>query len=130
MDRSLCRGRARRRALLALVSRRMARSAQGIGRRRGEPDMSTVIDLSKASERKEVAVSESTALIQVIERAARDPDIDIDKMERLLAMQERIIARDAEARFNAAMTAAQAEMGRISADATNPETHSKYASYA
>ena len=71
----------------------------------------------------------STSLIQVIERAARDSTIDIDKMERLLAMQERIVARDAEAQFNAAMTAAQAEMGRISADATNPQTRSKYASY-
>ncbi|KKL53141.1 hypothetical protein LCGC14_2278360, partial [marine sediment metagenome] len=27
---------------------------------------------------------EATALIQVIERAARDPSVDIDKMERLL----------------------------------------------
>lgn len=78
----------------------------------------------------EPVVSETTAIIQIIERAARDPGIDIEKMERLLVMQERIVARDAEARFNAAMTAAQAEMGRISADATNPETHSKYASYA
>src|SRR6266478_6065982 len=74
--------------------------------------------------------SMATSMIQVIERAARDQTIDIDKMERLLQMQERIVARDAEARFNAAMTAAQSEMGPISADATNPQTHSKYASYA
>lgn len=72
----------------------------------------------------------ATSLLQVIERAARDPSTDIDKMERLLAMQERIVARSAEAEFNQAMTAAQAEMGRISADASNPQTHSKYASYA
>lgn len=78
----------------------------------------------------EPVVSETTAIIQIIERAARDPGIDIEKMERLLVMQERIVARDAEARFNAAMTAAQSEMGPISADATNPQTHSKYASYA
>ncbi len=97
---------------------------------RGAPMNTSVIDMSKAKETREVATSDTAALIQVIERAARDPNIDIDKMERLLAMQERIVARASEAEFNAAMTRAQAEMGRISADATNPETHSKYASYA
>lgn len=71
----------------------------------------------------------ATSLLQVIERAARDPSVDIEKMERLLVMQEKIVARDAEAQFNIAMTAAQAEMRPISADANNPQTRSKYASY-
>lgn len=31
-------------------------------------------------------LAESTAIIQVIERAALNPDVDIDKMERLLQM--------------------------------------------
>lgn len=93
--------------------------------------MNSVIDMSKVNERTEVVPrSESTALISVIERAARDPSIDIDKMERLLAMQEKIFERNAEGAFNVAMTAAQAEMGPISADATNPQTRSMYASYA
>lgn len=69
-------------------------------------------------------------ILQVIERAAANPQVDIDKMERLLQMQERILARSAEQQFAIAMTAAQSEMGRISADASNPQTHSKYASYA
>jgi len=67
--------------------------------------------------------------MQVIERAATNPAVDIDKMERLLQMRERLVARDAEIAFNAAMSEAQAMMGRISADATNPQTRSKYASY-
>src|SRR5690606_2318016 len=54
---------------------------------------------------------------------------DVDKMERLLAMQERIIARNAEADFNVAMTACQAEMRAISTDAENKQTRSKYATY-
>ena len=29
-------------------------------------------------------------LLDVIARAARDPNVDIDKMERLIAMQERV----------------------------------------
>src|SRR6185312_16869960 len=89
---------------------------------------SSVIDISKVSERKELApVSEAAALIQVIERAARDPSIDMDKMERLLAMQERIFARNAEIAFNDAMRAVQAEMPRIQRDANNQQTSSKYA---
>ena len=47
--------------------------------------MNTVIDMSKASDRKEVAtVSDAGTLMQVIERAARDPSVDIERMERLL----------------------------------------------
>lgn len=90
--------------------------------------MSSVIDLSKATERKELAVvSESTALISVIERAARDPNIDIDKMERLLAMQEKVFAKNAEADFNAAMSACQAEMPQIVPRSSNEQTNSMYA---
>lgn len=66
-------------------------------------------------------------LMAVIERAAKDPTIDITKMERLLAMQERIVARHAEEEFNAAMSAAQQEMPRVKRDAKNPQTQSKYA---
>ena len=90
--------------------------------------MSSVIDMSKVTERKEIApLSESTALVAVIERAARDPSIDIDKMERLLAMQERIFQRDAKAEFNAAMSACQAEMPRIAPTFRNEQTQSDYA---
>jgi hypothetical protein len=73
---------------------------------------------------------DSGTLMAVIARAASDPSVDMDKMERLLQMKERIDARDAEAQFNVALCAAQAETGRVSADATNPQTKSHYASYA
>lgn len=73
--------------------------------------------------------SETVAFVQMIERAARDPNCDVDKMERLLAMQEKIIARNAEQAFAAAMSAAQAEMRPVAADANNPQTRSRYASY-
>lgn len=69
-------------------------------------------------------------LLSVIARAAADPTIDLDKMDRLLAMQERIMAKGAEQSFNAALSAAQAKMKPIAADAVNPQTRSKYASYA
>ena len=73
--------------------------------------------------------SEAASLIRVIERAAVNPDVDIDKMERLLAMHERILAKNAESAFNDAMTRVQAEVGRVAADLNNAQTRSKYASY-
>src|SRR6185312_10646269 len=92
---------------------------------------SSVIDISKISERKELApVSEGHALIAAIERAARDPDVNVEKMERLFAMRKEIALEIAMAAFNDAMNAAQAEMRPIATDATNPQTHSKYATYA
>lgn len=74
--------------------------------------------------------SQESALMLLIQRAATDPGFDVTKMEKLLEMHERVGARQAEAAFNAAMTAAQSEMGPVSADANNPQTKSKYASYA
>ncbi len=59
------------------------------------------------------ARGESTSIIQVIERAARDPGIDIDKMERLLAMKERLDARAAVEAFNTAFAQMQIEMPEI-----------------
>lgn len=75
------------------------------------------------------AISEPATLLAIISRAASDPTVDIDKMERLMAMHERMTAKQAEAAFSEALTAAQSEMGRISADATNPQTRSQYATY-
>ena len=50
--------------------------------------------MSEVIEHQPVAEAGHTpsALIQVIERAARDPSVDMDKLERLLQMQERIMA--------------------------------------
>lgn len=76
------------------------------------------------------SMSETATLMQVIARAATDPTFDIMKMERLMQMHQQIQAQKALEAFNAAMSAAQAEMGPISADAYNPQTKSKYASYA
>lgn len=73
--------------------------------------------------------AESTTILQVIQRAAADPQCDIEKMERLMAMKERMDAKQAEADFNAALSRVQAGMGRVEADATNSQTRSQYATY-
>lgn len=78
----------------------------------------------------QVATTEAVSFMQMIERAARDPSVDIDKMERLMQMHERMVTRKAESDFNDAMTACQKELGTVSANETNPQTRSKYATYA
>ena len=75
------------------------------------------------------AVDQSAALMHVIERAALNPEIDLDRMERLFEMAERIRAQKAEQAFNGAMARAQSKMRRVETDANNPQTRSKYASY-
>ena len=59
------------------------------------------------------STADSTAIIQVIERAALNPDVDIDKMERLLQMQERVMDRQAMMAYSAAMAAMQTELPSI-----------------
>nr|WP_299379727.1 ERF family protein [uncultured Halomonas sp.] len=58
-------------------------------------------------------IHDSTAIIQVIERAALNPEVDIDKMERLLQMQERVLDRQALMAYSAAMAAMQTELPSI-----------------
>jgi hypothetical protein len=77
----------------------------------------------------EIVPADASSVMALIDRAARDPNVDIDKMERLMGMAERMSARQAEQAFNEAMNAAQAELQPVAANADNPQTHSKYASY-
>lgn len=74
---------------------------------------SAVIDLSKAERREVAPVSEATALIQVIERAARDPSVDIERMERLLQMHERLQARKAKVAYADALARLQPKLPLI-----------------
>jgi hypothetical protein len=75
-------------------------------------------------------VPPTQSLIHVLARAMSDPSIDVEKVERYAALYERAIAREDEIAFNDAMRLAQSEMRHIAADANNPQTKSKYATYA
>lgn len=66
-------------------------------------------------------------LLAVIERAARDPNTDVEKMERLFALQERALQRAAELTFSEAKHEAQAEMPQIKRTGKNDTTRSTYA---
>ena len=73
---------------------------------------------------------DTVSLMQVISRAASDPNTDVEKMERLMSLYERLQDREAEKNYSEAMNAAQEEMRPVSQNAANPQTKSKYADYA
>jgi hypothetical protein len=73
--------------------------------------------------------AESADAVQMFERLAKDPNASVEKIERLMALWERMEGRRAEAEFNAAMSSAQKGMRPVLADASNPQTKSRYASY-
>lgn len=58
-------------------------------------------------------VSQSNSVLAVISRAATDKDVDVSKMERLLDMQERVMAKQAEMSFYSDMSALQDDMPTI-----------------
>jgi hypothetical protein len=60
------------------------------------------------------SVSESAVLLQFIQQAATNPAVDIDKMERLMAMHERILARNAKAAYSEALAEMQPKLPVIS----------------
>lgn len=72
---------------------------------------------TQIAERQEASVavvSESATILQVIQRAAADPQCDIEKMERLMQMHERFQARQAEQQYAEALAAMQENLPSIS----------------
>lgn len=77
-----------------------------------------------------VVQTDNAAIMAVIARAASDPQTDVDKLERLMAMYERMESKKAETAFNEAMSECQRAIGRVATDRTNSQTRSDYATYA
>lgn len=75
-------------------------------------------------------LGDGSPILGLIERASRDPNVDIDKMERLIAMHERVQAEQSRREFDNAMASAQEAMKAIRANLENKQTKSEYASYA
>lgn len=74
------------------------------------------------------ATGESSALISLIERAARDPSVDIDKMERLFQMHAAVEQRNAKTAYLAAFSALQSELPAAVKRGTG-HNKAKYARY-
>lgn len=72
-------------------------------------------------------VAGAESIMAVISRAASDPTMDVDKLERLMSLYERITAGQAEQAFASALAAAQAEIPQVLRDASNDHTKSRYA---
>jgi hypothetical protein len=71
-----------------------------------------------------------TDLVLVAERAMRDPTVDVEKLQRILDIIELNTLRANERGFNTSLVLAQGEMEPINADASNPQTRSKYATFS
>lgn len=74
-----------------------------------------------------VPISDSGALMAAVARAASDPTVDVNKMERMWAMLERAEDRRAGQEFAEAMARAQSEMPLVAKDRHNTQTNSDYA---
>ena len=61
----------------------------------------------------EIQQSESAAIMSVIERVAMSPDADINKLEKMLEMQERVLDRNAKQAFTADLSSMQEFLPRV-----------------
>lgn len=66
------------------------------------------------------------ALVSFLERAARDPTIDVGKLERLLSMKERLDEQERRREFFDALARLQARIAPIAKSGTNTHTGSRY----
>lgn len=76
----------------------------------------------------QVIATDAGSLMAVISRAAADPNTDVDKLERLLGMYERITAQQAKAAFTAALAQMQPELPIIEerGEAANKITYARW----
>jgi hypothetical protein len=95
-----------------------------------EKELKTIESNELQPEIKDVVVNQEMQMISMIERAAMNPDVDIDKMERLMAMQEQMLDRQAKQGYIKSMVAAQSEMGVVNKNKDNKQTNSSYADLA
>jgi len=72
---------------------------------------------------------EGNQFLSIINSLAANPDVDVDKLQKIMEMQEHILDRNAEQAFNAAMVQAQKNMPIVPKDKKNTQTNSMYSSY-
>ncbi len=82
------------------------------------------------------AENPSAAILSVISRAAENPNVDMEKFERLMLMKERMEAAEARRAFDEAVAAAKGEIGPIIKNrvvdfkSTKGHTHYQYEDFA
>ena len=75
-------------------------------------------------------MTESEALLQFIKKSAVDHTVDTDKLQTVVNLYNQQRERQTETEFFDAMSAAQSSMDPVRRDCYNPQTKSRYASYA
>lgn len=75
----------------------------------------------------QVALANADSIMAVISRAASDPSTDVDKLERLMGLYERMRENTAKQEFAAALNAAQKEIPLVDHNSKNDHTKSTYA---
>lgn len=78
----------------------------------------------------ELSIVERPSGLDHLMQVALENQAGIDIIERLSDLRRRELEDAAEAEFNDAMHRVQSKMRRIGFDATNPQTHSRYSTYA
>jgi hypothetical protein len=99
-------------------------------------NVATVKDIDLTPATAAQPVSASASIVQMIERVALNPSIDIDRMDKLLTFLERIKATEAEAAFTSDFAAMQGDLPSIDANGrivhgtgTNEKVIAKYAKW-
>lgn len=89
------------------------------------------LTVSEKSANEQTAISQNNqlggSLLNVIAACAASDNIDIDKMQKLLDMQERIVDKSAKAAYGKAMAEAQNIMPVVAKKSQNKQTNSTYA---
>ncbi|WP_226552944.1 ERF family protein [Celeribacter naphthalenivorans] len=82
-------------------------------------------ELAKIEQTDAVQHLPADPMVSMIERVVLNPDADLDKLERMLVMKERMDSQNARVAFSAALSAARAEIPPIIKDATVDFTSQK-----
>jgi len=77
-----------------------------------------------------MAVAEQLTPMELVSRAVLSGDVSMEVVRELTAWQKDNRKYEAEVAFGQAMHRAQSNMRRVGADANNPQTKSRYATYA
>jgi hypothetical protein len=76
-----------------------------------EDEMTNTAAAIKQPESTELTrIDEVTSVLAIIERMATNPAVDVDRLEKLLNMHDRVVARQASNRYRAALAEMQAEL--------------------
>lgn len=70
---------------------------------------------------------ETSTIMNIIAKAAADPNVDVAKLEKLLDMQERIMSKQAEIEYNLDMNNLRAKIPAVVKNKANNQTNSRYA---